>query len=771
MRYIKLFILLSISSCVFAQTLQFYNLGQPISANKNACLVIKNNSKVLTRLPLLIKEYKVVTIIKIIGFNSNNFSLDSLVRSIEPLNKLTHIIFEKCDLSSSETSFENFKELDKVSILKQSILFENTFFPLLKNNKITQLYIQTNDPDIITDSLQLLSHIKSIQISSTTLFDKPNHTTSIQIKNENASQTIELAYFGDFYKSNNYGVKSNKPGSKSQPVNVSYQSKLECIKQPIPGININDTTFSFNTSQKANFTYKSGTTLSIDRDAFVRQNGEKYIGNVNLFYREFRNPIEIMLSGIPMTNNVNGKDQIFKSGGMYEVNAFDASNKALNLVSDTSIKINFALTDTSQSFQFFSLNNDGSWATLTKSISVYPPSPSSSSATKAVQEYFSYLRAGNRFAADTTRFNNRFYSNEYLYTYRKNNFLSTKNKKNRDTSYIKEYKYKNKNLKASALFRVKYCKLTKDKQIVYTIVPAKKYIYIPAHIRALMSKTYLYNGTLTKEEFKKVFNKKLLCWDVRTAFDNNIITMDIKTEKMHQTLSAQIIYLREDKTYTIQKKGAKILNQKVARFIRREAKKFDKTTRFDYYNFNDLNYSYNNGKNRDLLAFTYSKKYQNNKEKPMDFKTWKLYVKPYSNLYMDRYSLEQTNELGTALLKSGLGAKNIDCYLHNGSMEDIYVRYNNIPFDTLSYDYNTVLFKSINTNYLLSNSNNNSLAGYYYKNNPNYIIRFSDKGFMQVSKPGRVLESKKSNIITLDYVNQFNVKGMNSNDITKLILD
>lgn len=771
MRYIKLFILLSISSGGFAQTLQFYNLGQSIPANKNACLVIKNNSKALTRLPLLIKEYKPVTIIKIVGFNSNNFSLDSLMRSIEPLNKLTYIIFENCDLSSSETSFENFKELDKIAILKQSVLFENTFFPLLKNNKITQLYIQTNDPDIITDSLHLLPHIKSIQIGSTALFNKPNHITSIHIKNENTSQTIDLVYFGDFYKSNNYGVKSNKPGSKPLPFSVSYKSKLDCIKQPIPGININDTTFGFSSSQKANFTYKSGTTLSIDRNAFVTQSGEKYSGNVKLFYREFRNPVEIMLSGIPMTNNVNGKEQIFKSGGMYEINAFDASNKALNLVSDTSIKINFALTDTSQNFQFFSLNNDGSWATVTNSITVNPASSSSFSATKAVQEYFSYLRAGNRFAADTTRFNNRFYSSEYLYTYRKNNFSSTKSKKNNDTSYIKEYKYKKKNLKASALFRVKYSKLTKDKQIVYTIVPAKKYIYIPAHIRALMNKTYLYNGTLTKDEFKKMFNKKLLCWDVRTSLDDNVITMDIKTEKMHQALSGQIIYLRDDKTFTIQKKATKFLNQKVARFIRREAKKFDKTTRFDYYNFNDINYINNNGKNKDLLAFTYSKKYQNNKEKPMDFKTWKLYVKPYSNLYMDRYSLEQTNELGTALLKSGLGAKNIDCYLHNGSMEDIYVRYNNILFDTLSYDYNTVLFKSINTNYLLSNSSNNSLTGYYYKNNPNYIIRFSDKGFMQVSKPGKVSENKKSNVITLDYVNQFNVKGMNSNDITKLILD
>ena len=772
MRYLKLIILLSISSLSFAQTTQYFNLGQVTPSNKNNCLVIRKNSKALSKIPTNIHSPESITAVKLIGFNDQSYSIDSLMRNIKALTNLNYIIFENCDLSSLDVSFEIFKYLEKIAIVKQSTFYENTFFPLLKKNKLQSICIQTSDPEIITDSLHLLKHLTSMQIGNSALFNKSNYTVSVQIKNQDALQTIEMSYFGDFYKSNNTGVKSNRPTNKTQLQNKSngYKSQLACIKQPIPGININDTVYNFNPSQKTYFAYESGTKLMIDKNAFYTQNGTQYNGIVKLFYREFRNPVEIMLSGIPMTNEVDGKTQLFKSGGMYEINAFDTENKPLTVNSDTVIKINFALTDTSQSFQFFSLNNDGSWATLSNSITT-TSAPASLNGSRAVQEYYSYLRDGRKAVADTTRFMNRFYSRDYFYTYRKDNFEIEKYKKNNDTNYIKEFSYKRKTMKAKALFRVKYSKLTKDKQIVFTIVPAKRHFSLPLYVYALIGKDYLYAGNLTKDEFKKKFNKKLLCWDVRTSAENTVLHMDIKTEKENQILSAQIITLRDDKTYEVQKKSAKTTNQKVARLVKKEAKRFDRSERLEYHNFNNINYRGINNRNKEQQAFNYCKKWQNNTEKPMDFTAWKQYVKIYASKYLDRYSLESTNELGMALLKSGLGAKNIDCYLHNGSMENILVRYNHIPFDSLRIEYNTMLFKNINTNYLLSASTENALNGYQYKYGPNYIIRFSNNNTMQVSKPSIISGNKKSNVITLDYTNQYNVKGLNSDEITKLILD
>ena len=137
---------------------------------------------------------------------------------------------------------------------------------------------------------------------------------------------------------------------------------------------------------------------------------------------------------------------------------------------------------------------------------------------------------------------------------------------------------------------------------------------------------------------------------------------------------------------------------------------------------------------------------------------------------MNRSVLENTNELGSALVKSGLGFKNIDCYIHSGQMQDIYVNYKNANADSVGRQFNTILFKSINTNYMLSYAGN-GLNGYYFKNRPNYIIRFSDDGMMQVTKPDKVARQKQESMITLDYTNQYQVKGMDSNAITRLILD
>ena len=132
-------------------------------------------------------------------------------------------------------------------------------------------------------------------------------------------------------------------------------------------------------------------------------------------------------------------------------------------------------------------------------------------------------------------------------------------------------------------------------------------------------------------------------------------------------------------------------------------------------------------------------------------------------------TFQATNELGYALVKSGLGFKNIDCYIHSGQMQDVFVRYRNVNKDSLNKQFNTILFKSINTNYMLAGTDN-GLVGYYFKNRPNDIIRFSEQGMMQVTKPDKVAGEKSGNIISLDYTEQFHVKGMDSNAITKLIL-
>jgi hypothetical protein len=95
------------------------------------------------------------------------------------------------------------------------------------------------------------------------------------------------------------------------------------ISPPIAGMNINDTTYLIESSEENLLSYQSGTELVIPKNAFVTKDNEVYNGEVKIFYREFRNPIDIMLSGIPMNNVENADTNLFQSAGMYEVWAYD----------------------------------------------------------------------------------------------------------------------------------------------------------------------------------------------------------------------------------------------------------------------------------------------------------------------------------------------------------------------------------------------------------------------------------------------------------------
>jgi hypothetical protein len=292
---------------------------------------------------------------------------------------------------------------------------------------------------------------------------------------------------------------------------------------------------------------------------------------------------------------------------------------------------------------------------------------------------------------------------------------------------------------------------------------------VPEYIQMLMNKTFVYTGNMTKEEFRSTFNRKLACWDVRPMSMDEEVTLKIKTDKTFINLNCKVVALKTNGRYYSVNKWNKLLNLKMHRAIAREAKSFDKKDRFAFGNRNNTT--------RDMSsrtaeqAFVYSKKYQDTTEQKMDFAAWKKYAAKSFRSYV-RDGFQYDNAVGTALIKSGMGINNIDCYIHSGQMEDILVIYD-METEVISDDYNVMLYKSINTSYPLTKNYNgkDGMSGYYFRRKPNYLIRFSKDGFMQVTKPDEMKDARKGSIVGVKYVNQYNTKDLSSNDITKLILD
>lgn len=756
------FLLILITQIFLGQT--EIPIGSPVT-NTNAVLVVKNNELSLNKLQS-VSNYSSLESVKLVDFKSDELLLDSVIRKLYVLSSVKKIVFSNCNLLYLTSDFSQFKNLEQVYIVDQSDFFENSLFPLLKENNLKELFLEMVDPEVIMDSISLLRSIEKIHITNFDFNQKPQHFS--QYRDDVNNKTIELIEYSNYTP--NSQQRDDLAGETKA---VPKRPMLDCIKQPIPGININDTSYTFNSASGANFSYYSGSELSVDKNAFMYDNGKDYQGTVKLFYREFRNPVEIMLSGIPMYNNDGGEEKLFKSGGMYQIEAYDVNNTPLVTKSDTSVKINFALTDTSANFKFYSLNNNGSWSVTSNSLTTTNNTPVgvATQASSAADAYLAMLQDLQKERADTTRYNSRFYSNNYLYTIRKDNMLKKGDSSlafRMDANGLFRNNYST--IKTRALFKIKYLKRTKDKEIVFTIVPGKKNLRLPNYISMLVNKTIVYTGDLTVAQFRKKYCQKVLCWDVRNNTSGNSLSLNIKTNKGYIDIDGMIVNLKKVGTYKVLQRVNHITNVYMTRQIRLEAYRFDTRGRYNFIKGNNLNPRVNvNYEDLKQIAYNACKKLMTDKENKMNLSEWHKYVFTIRTVSdMDILN----NEVGQALVKSGMGIKNIDCYIHSGQMEDILVRYNNFKSESLIDQHNIILYKGINTSYPLQlNLLKEGLTGFYFKRSKNYIIRFSDNGFMQVTKPKEVELAKNGKKISISYTDQYSVKGLTSKDITKLILD
>ena len=68
--------------------------------------------------------------------------------------------------------------------------------------------------------------------------------------------------------------------------------------------------------------YQTGSIIIFPPNSFIDKDGNTIKGNVKVKYREFTNPIDFYLSGIPMSFDSLGKQYTFESSGMCEIHAY-----------------------------------------------------------------------------------------------------------------------------------------------------------------------------------------------------------------------------------------------------------------------------------------------------------------------------------------------------------------------------------------------------------------------------------------------------------------
>lgn len=102
----------------------------------------------------------------------------------------------------------------------------------------------------------------------------------------------------------------------------SEKYQLKTINPPLQNADVPMEEMELSNDEEVQIVMESGSFIDIPEDAFVDENGTLIEGKVKLEYREFNDPSEFLVSGIPMS--LGGDEEgieIFESAGMVEINA------------------------------------------------------------------------------------------------------------------------------------------------------------------------------------------------------------------------------------------------------------------------------------------------------------------------------------------------------------------------------------------------------------------------------------------------------------------
>jgi hypothetical protein len=102
----------------------------------------------------------------------------------------------------------------------------------------------------------------------------------------------------------------------------SPESAARFIDPPVKALDILPGHYVAQSAAETTITHVTGSTISVPANAFVDENGKDVDGNIEIRYREFHDPIDILLSGIPMNYDSAGISYQLESAGMFEVTAF-----------------------------------------------------------------------------------------------------------------------------------------------------------------------------------------------------------------------------------------------------------------------------------------------------------------------------------------------------------------------------------------------------------------------------------------------------------------
>ena len=159
-----------------------------------------------------------------------------------------------------------------------------------------------------------------------------------------------------------------------------------CINPPLTGLNIPVTVYKVIAEKGATLDFRTGSKITVPKNSFTDEEGKLVKGEVEVHYREFHDPVDFFVAGIPMTYDSAGVRYHFESAGMMEMKAYQ-NGKLVAVAPDKSINVELASNYPGAEYNLYKLDTvANNWSCLGKDKIVANVPDTKADNTKPVEQ-------------------------------------------------------------------------------------------------------------------------------------------------------------------------------------------------------------------------------------------------------------------------------------------------------------------------------------------------------------------------------------------------
>jgi hypothetical protein len=498
------------------------------------------------------------------------------------------------------------------------------------------------------------------------------------------AKSVNENYMYTYNPAPRFSSEGVHPGnSTTRSFDAVYEPVYKKVKPPFADLDVARKNYSVNNQSGSVIVHSSGTTLYVPEEAFMDENGKEVEGNVTVSYREFKNPVDFILAGIPMSYESDGNKNMFLSAGMFDLNA-SVNGTPVYLKENKKIDVEMVSMDKKPDYNLYAFNDvTGEWEERESKNNITVSESASTTYSPAVSSYIRYLTYNNRRrAVDTTTCRNRFKSDNYFYTSKSTEPIS-----------FKRNRWRSKNSSYSALIKIKDVrKNQKDGSIMFRL---EKVVGSTHAELGIYSRTAWQVDRMSYPEFKKALGNKNGFFDVRIVKNGGTYSIKLKGTNGFIEVNAEPVKMNKKKKVSeYSPRMESYLYKTYCRLLKSREKLFDKQIARDLKKYRKTD----SPAKQDLSAWTGAKYVMTADEKEMTLDEWKAYVeaeKKTQRKLSDAMAANSSNIIRSFSV-DGMGIWNCDQIYRLQDPVRIAARYNSKEGEKIKAQGTYVIDKKLN---------------------------------------------------------------------------